>query len=191
MIFIPTALDITGKQFGLLTAIKRAPNKGKKTYWICKCNCEEQNEIEVQTGHLTSGAITSCGCIKENKLIDDGIERNMICPVCGNKFITTSPSRIYCYDCSPKGMGRADAIRLKKQVIKHKLITYKGGKCGKCGYDKCEGALQFHHRDPSQKEFTIAEVNVNNLFSMQTLLDEVDKCDLLCANCHAEEHYTG
>lgn len=191
MIFIPQALNLTGMQFGKLTAMRRAPNKGKKTYWTCRCSCEEQNEIDVQTGHLISGAITSCGCVKTNRLIDDGVERNIICPVCCNEFTTTNPSRIYCFNCSPQGLDRADAIRLKKRIIKHKLIEYKGGKCERCGYDKCEGALQFHHRDHSQKEFTIAEVNVNNLFSMQDLFNEVDKCDLLCANCHAEEHYTG
>ena len=185
---MPTALDITGKQFGELTAIQRASNKGKKTYWLCECSCG--NLKEVQTTHLTSGAVTSCGCQKQNNLID-GIERNLICPICGQEFATTNPSRAYCFDCSPNGVKCADAIRSKKQAVKHKLIVYKGGKCEKCGYNKCEGALQFHHRNPSEKEFAISEVNVSHLISMQDLFNEVDKCDLLCANCHFEIHYSG
>lgn len=57
---MPKALDITGKQFGKLTAIKRVENKSGKTYWLCRCECG--NEKEVQTSHLTRGLISSCGC---------------------------------------------------------------------------------------------------------------------------------
>jgi hypothetical protein len=183
--FIPNILDITGKKFGYLTAIKRAPNKGKKTYWTCRCICGK--EIDIQTGHLTYGITTSCGCKKNNA----STERKLICLICEEEFITTNPSRKYCYNCRPEGLNDADGIKAKKQALKHKLIEYKGGKCEKCGYSKCEGALQFHHRDPSQKEFTIARVRVGDSFSIKELFNEVDKCDLLCANCHAEIHFTG
>ena len=70
------------------------------------------------------------------------------------------------------------------------MIEYKGGKCQKCGYNQCEGALQFHHKDPNQKEFGLANINLNDSnFSLQKVLEEVDKCELLCANCHFESHY--
>lgn len=70
-----------------------------------------------------------------------------------------------------------------------KYKTLVGGKCQKCGYDKCLDALQFHHNDPSQKKFNITnaiwgEEHVNE----QQILDEIKKCTLLCANCHAEIH---
>lgn len=69
--------------------------------------------------------------------------------------------------------------------IKQKLIQYKGGKCEKCGYNKpVPGAFHFHHRDPKEKSFNI---NASTL-GFQRLKAEVDKCDLLCANCHAETH---
>lgn len=98
--------------------------------------------------------------------------------------------RLYCYNCSPAGVNPTTALRLKKRALKHKLIEYKGGKCQKCGYNKCEGALQFHHRDPKEKEFQISQVNLNETtFSLNKILEEVDKCDLLCSNCHAEIHY--
>ena len=63
---MPKALDITNQKFGKLTAIKRLPSQGGKTYWLCKCECG--NEKAVQTGHLKTGAIKTCGnCLKENK----------------------------------------------------------------------------------------------------------------------------
>ena len=87
-------------------------------------------------------------------------------------------------------MSAADSLRFKKRKLKHLLIQYKGGKCQKCGYDKCEGALHFHHRNPEEKEFGLGGINLNDSdFSLQNLLTEIDKCDLLCANCHAEMHY--
>ena len=87
-------------------------------------------------------------------------------------------------------MPAADSLRLKKRKFKHKLIEYKGGKCCKCGYNKCEAALHFHHLNPKEKEFTLSQINLNdNIFSLEKVLQEVDKCILLCANCHIEEHY--
>ena len=68
---------------------------------------------------------------------------------------------------------------------KQKLIDYKGGKCQKCGYDKpIPGVYHFHHRDAKSKSFW---VNGSTL-GYERQRQEVDKCDLLCANCHAEEH---
>ena len=75
--------------------------------------------------------------------------------------------------------------------MKRLLIEYKGGKCEQCGYNKCDGALQFHHIDPKEKDFTISQVNLNDTnFSIDKIIEEVNKCQLLCANCHAEIHYS-
>jgi hypothetical protein len=69
---------------------------------------------------------------------------------------------------------------------KRELIEYKGGKCQRCGYNKdVLGAYAFHHRDPSEKEFSISRYQKLNT---EALYKEVDKCDLLCQNCHAEVH---
>lgn len=65
------------------------------------------------------------------------------------------------------------------------LIEYKGGKCERCGYNKSMRALEFHHLDPSEKDFGISkQINRN----INDLKKEVDKCILLCSNCHAEIH---
>jgi hypothetical protein len=65
------------------------------------------------------------------------------------------------------------------------LISERGGKCECCGYDKYVGALQWHHLDPTQKEFSISARRGSPI---EELRAEVEKCKLLCANCHAEAH---
>ena len=74
-----------------------------------------------------------------------------------------------------------------RREVKLKCIEYKCGKCQNCGYDKCPGALTFHHLDPSQKEFGIASNGVSRSFTK--CKPELDKCILLCQNCHAEIHH--
>lgn len=75
----------------------------------------------------------------------------------------------------------------KRHRIKEKLVEYKGGKCEICGYDKCINALDFHHLNPEEKEFALNTANYNKSFDL--LKKEVDKCILVCANCHREIHY--
>lgn len=179
---MPKSLDLTNQKFGKLTAIKKAPSRNGKTYWLCLCECG--NEKEVQTTHLTTGAISSCGCKKKIFNID-----NKICPICKNCFLPNNPKRKYCYECSPEGLSAADRLRHMDRKLKSILVTRKGGKCERCGYCYCEGALQFHHTDPSKKEFGIGSINFGGAFDINSLFNEVDKCILLCANCHAEEHY--
>lgn len=189
MKIMPKALDLTGQKFNKLTAIRRAPSKSGKTYWLCKCECGVEKEI--QTSHLVSGTILSCGCLK-GKNVFQRVEGEIteICPICNCKFITNIQNRKYCYSCMPENKQGRAPITWKKRAVKHQLVLYKGGKCEKCGYDKCEGALQFHHLDPSKKEFALSDINFNtSSFNMEMLKREVDKCQLLCANCHAEQHF--
>lgn len=69
---------------------------------------------------------------------------------------------------------------------KIKAVAHKGGKCQKCGYDKCVNALEFHHRDPTSKEVDWRKMQRRSWAGVK---EELDKCDLLCANCHREVHY--
>jgi hypothetical protein len=61
-----------------------------------------------------------------------------------------------------------------------------GGKCSKCGYNKCLAALNFHHVDPELKEFNI---NQSMTMTWEVILEELKKCSLLCSNCHMEHHH--
>ena len=85
---------------------------------------------------------------------------------------------------------RGRTISKSKSVIewrkrkKIELVKYKGGRCEKCGYDKSISALCFHHLDPDQKDFSISCKS----YSIERLKKEVDKCILVCANCHIELH---
>ena len=65
-------------------------------------------------------------------------------------------------------------------------IEYKGGKCEKCGYSRCMEALEFHHCDPTQKDFSISSKGYTR--SWDKVRSELDKCMMLCANCHREFH---
>ena len=69
--------------------------------------------------------------------------------------------------------------------IKIKGVEYLGGKCNRCGYNNCIAALDFHHKDSDEKEFNITG---GNLKSFEKIKSELDKCELLCANCHREHH---
>lgn len=113
-----------------------------------------------------------------------------ICEICGQSFqiIDMGYTRKYCYQCSPKvdiNCSHAQNITIKRRAIKEMLINYKGGKCVRCGYDKCARALQFHHNDPTQKDFGISKQLNRDITELKA---EVDKCILVCANCHAEIH---
>ncbi len=70
---------------------------------------------------------------------------------------------------------------------KKKAVEYKGGKCEKCGYDKCLAAFDFHHLDPNEKDYEPSRLFGQN-HSWETIKSELDKCALLCANCHRETH---
>jgi 5-methylcytosine-specific restriction endonuclease McrA len=78
----------------------------------------------------------------------------------------------------------------KARALKRKLyfIEKLGGKCCKCGYHKNISALEFHHLDPSEKEFGADARHLSNT-SMEKLEREIEKCILVCANCHREIHH--
>ena len=59
--------------------------------------------------------------------------------------------------------------------------------CAQCG-ENHPATLQFHHRDPRKKEFNLAKA-VSDGYSIERINKEVAKCTVLCANCHAKEHY--
>lgn len=72
----------------------------------------------------------------------------------------------------------------KRYLIKKELVDYKGGCCEICGYNKSLRALQFHHTNPKEKDFNIGGITTLN----ENVMKELDKCILVCANCHSEIH---
>lgn len=65
------------------------------------------------------------------------------------------------------------------------LSVFKSYSCCLCGYNKCKKALEFHHLDPSKKEYKISDLKTH---SKDKILLELSKCVLVCANCHREIH---
>lgn len=95
-----------------------------------------------------------------------------------------------CIHCSKEALQRHDQCsnclsQIRRMAMKQKIIEYKGGKCEHCGYDKHPAAMQFHHLDPAQKKFDISR---SHGWSWDKLQPELDKCIMLCANCHFIEH---
>lgn len=84
--------------------------------------------------------------------------------------------------CSKQCKNKAGVDAIKKRV-KRRAVDELGGKCSRCGYNRCLQALQFHHLDPSTKEF-----NISKTTNWEKIAVELKKCVLICANCHAEEH---
>ena len=96
------------------------------------------------------------------------------------KFILENRGYYRCTKC------RMDAVSRKRKKLKQDLVEYKGGKCEKCGYKKCVAAMDFHHIDPTKKDFGLSKNGHTQ--SWEKLKKEADKCLLLCANCHRELH---
>jgi hypothetical protein len=90
-----------------------------------------------------------------------------------------SSGRIQCRQCA------IDKVNTFRRNLKQKALGYKGGCCQICGYNKCVWSLTFHHLDPSKKEFAPGAKNVK---SWEAVKKELDKCVLLCHNCHGEVH---
>ena len=74
-----------------------------------------------------------------------------------------------------------NTAKTKKEHLKRALVNHLGGCCLLCGYNRCFRALHFHHLNPHEKEFNISEKSTWHALHL-----EIEKCVLLCANCHAE-----
>lgn len=68
---------------------------------------------------------------------------------------------------------------------KERAVYIMGGKCQICGYDKCNRALAFHHINPEEKEF---QISIAQTKSWEKVKQELQKCILVCHNCHEEIH---
>jgi len=81
-------------------------------------------------------------------------------------------------------------IRKRTEDLGKFLKDYKnsGLSCQRCG-ENHPATLQFHHKDPSLKTVAVSSM-VAHGYSKDKILEEISKCEVLCANCHFKEHYT-
>lgn len=88
------------------------------------------------------------------------------------------------YRCKQCRVGNVTRCRKNRKI---QAIDYKGGCCKLCGYHKCPEALEFHHLDSNEKDFQIA-ISMAAGWAWERIKSELDKCVMLCANCHREVH---
>ena len=88
------------------------------------------------------------------------------------RTLTKNPNSIY--------------IREMVRQRKRELVAYKGGRCERCDEEYHPNVFDFHHYDDTLKRFGVSQANMQR--SWTNLITEVDKCHLLCANCHREVH---
>lgn len=113
--------------------------------------------------------------------------RKRVCQFCGVETTRETASNrgksvclTVCKKCHYQ--KRIERYRKKKALA----VAYKGGKCVNCGYDRCQAALTFHHRNPKMKD---PQWKHMRSWSLGKIKKELDKCDLVCENCHREIHY--
>lgn len=119
-----------------------------------------------------------------------------VCLKCGKEFLLPSgkgykTTRRFCYDCLPyettDRVGRNMYHSLWKEYVIKQIKQRYGTSCTICGYNKNYAALDFHHINPEEKEYNPAQL-INNLYNLDDIFNELDKCQLVCANCHRELH---
>lgn len=103
----------------------------------------------------------------------------MSCPRHGEtEYVLEGRGHYRCKRC------RVEAVVRHRRKIKARLVEEAGGRCCICGYDRCLGALEFHHLDPAEKLHEVSQYGVT--ISLDSARLEAAKCVLLCSNCHAE-----
>ncbi len=158
--------------------LKELLDKGGSTYSIAK---------ELNIGQTSVRYWLKKYSLNTNKKIVTIQNNEKTCTCCNRllslkEFYKKPPSNYhtYCISCFNK-----KAIE-RQRNIKKLAVEYKGGKCEKCGYNKYLGALHFHHLNPIEKD--INWKNYGNRKFDKKFKKEIDKCILLCANCHSEIH---
>ena len=133
---------------------------------------------------LVFGRIHCLSCVpfgkKGKTSVVEGTENNeveCICTMCGKPYQFRKRS-----GCT-LSMCRNCTCKVARDKRKLECVNYMGGKCIICGYNKYMGALEFHHVDPTNKVFQISS---SSRIRWEKLIPELDKCVLLCSNCHRE-----
>lgn len=127
---------------------------------------------------------TKCNIDREETLFMwriKGVKKHKICTICQREYRNrhyANNKEYYIKKSSEYNNKTKDIFEeyKKKQV------------CEKCG-DNRWYILEFHHKDPKQKESTISSMRRGH--TLKSIMKEIEKCSILCANCHREEHYNG
>jgi hypothetical protein len=94
-------------------------------------------------------------------------------------------STVWYYCTEGAKQKRNSYKRRDNKQFRFKLKTLFGGKCSICNYNRCLEALDFHHKNPNEKDLDVSQL-ANQ--SKQRAIAEANKCILVCSNCHDEIH---
>jgi 5-methylcytosine-specific restriction endonuclease McrA len=84
---------------------------------------------------------------------------------------------------SKRNTGNNQNRKLRRLELRKKMLDFLSCRnCLICG-EADPVVLEFDHIDPSQKDFSIS-VGIVKVFSWERILEEINKCQILCANCH-------
>ncbi|OGC56282.1 hypothetical protein A2200_00830 [candidate division WWE3 bacterium RIFOXYA1_FULL_41_11] len=78
------------------------------------------------------------------------------------------------------------AVSKRRRKLKMLAVEYLGNSCNICGYNRCLAALEFHHKEGQKKDFGLSCRGLTR--SWETIKKELEKCVLVCSNCHKEIH---
>ena len=95
-------------------------------------------------------------------------------------YVSKGKIHCYCKECH-KELGKITYRKRTEELENYKKTL----SCKKCGESRFY-LLDFHHRNPEEKEYAISD---NPRAGLETIKKEIAKCDVLCANCHREWHY--
>lgn len=127
----------------------------------------------------------SCG---ETKAINDF-------PLNNTQFVKNGKTYQYSFRKRSCKKCKNSKQSILARSFKQECVDYKGGVCVDCGYNNHSflSVFDFHHKNPSEKEFSIAQYQRWSLKNglPDKVRNELDKCDLLCANCHRIRHEKG
>jgi hypothetical protein len=101
------------------------------------------------------------------------------CKICGREYEYSRKAghtKETCNSC---------LVNKRRDTIKKKALEYKGNACIRCGYDEFPSGLSFHHINPEEKSFNISGSHCRR---WQVIQEELDKCVVLCMNCHNALH---
>lgn len=160
---IPTFLLVEGRH--VKTAL------GRKACFDCRpigCFDNREPKLRETESVILKGGYLVCNICSEKKLLQE--------------FNFSNNKKGYQANCKTCAANLKKAYRLS---VKQKCVAYKGGKCLLCGYKTALSSLCFHHLDPTTKRFSIALPFRREWNDMQK---ELDKCVLVCSNCHGELH---
>lgn len=137
-------------------------------------SCVEIAKIINKDRRTVSKLLKKCGFEIKKQIKNSNL--NKICEICNKD---TEKRRNICMTCY---------TNTRRYKLKKKMFDLKGGKCNKCSVSGLDiSCYDFHHLDPTQKDFNLSGLNSARI-NWKTVEEELDKCILLCANCHREEH---